>query len=84
MQRKLNSKRLLFVICAVAVAAFVVGIVGCAPKANPGNPTPQATKAEVTPEPDMFGVVEADQWKDIHPPSVCFLSGKRGQHSVLG
>lgn len=52
MQRKLNSKRLLLVICAVAVAAFVVGIVGCAPKANPGNPTPQATKAEVTPEPD--------------------------------
>ncbi len=61
MQRKSNSKRLLFVICAVAVAAFVVGIVGCAPKANPGNPTPQATKAEVTPEPDKFGVVEADQ-----------------------
>ncbi|MDD7202855.1 MAG: ammonia-forming cytochrome c nitrite reductase subunit c552, partial [Coriobacteriaceae bacterium] len=54
-------------ICAVAVAAFVVGIVGCAPKANPGNPTPQATKAEVTPEPDKFGVVEADQWKDIYP-----------------
>lgn len=67
MQRKLNSKRLLLVICAVAVAAFIVGIVGCAPKANPGNPTPQATKAEVTPEPDKFGVVEADQWKDIYP-----------------
>ena len=54
MQRKLNSRRLLFVICAVAVAV-------CAPKANPGNPTPQAAKAEVTPEPDKFGVVEADQ-----------------------
>ena len=61
MLRKSNSKRLLFVICAVAVAAFAVGIVGCAPKANPGNPTRQATKAEVTPEPDKFGVVEADQ-----------------------
>ena len=67
MKRDALSRKLLLCVCAVAVAAFVAGAIGCAPKANPGNPTPKAEKAAVTPEPDQFGVVKADQWKDIYP-----------------
>ncbi len=65
--RKLLSRVLLTLICALTVAALVLCAIGCAPKSNPGVPTPSAEKASVTPEVDEYGIVTAEAWKDIYP-----------------
>lgn len=67
MNRKLLGRTLLVLICAMAVTTLAVCAIGCAPKANPGIPTPNAEKAQTTPATDQFGIVTADSWKDIYP-----------------
>ncbi|MBQ6586180.1 MAG: ammonia-forming cytochrome c nitrite reductase subunit c552 [Coriobacteriales bacterium] len=57
----------LLALVAVLGAVAVIAAVGCAGKPNPGYPTPRAERAAVTPAPDKFGVVKAEQWKDIYP-----------------
>jgi len=66
----MKSKKLVVAVCAVATVAVITGAVACAPKANTntvGNPTPNVQQSNVTPTPDKFGVVKADQWKDAYP-----------------
>lgn len=67
MNRKLLSKALLVAICAISATTLIVCAIGCSPKPNPGVPTPTATKPSATPAVDEYGIVEADQWKDIYP-----------------
>ena len=66
----MKNKKLLITICALAVVAVVAGIAACAPKANTnayGNPMVNVQQADISPTPDKFGVVKADQWKDAYP-----------------
>ena len=70
MKRRRVNKKKLITVSVVAVVAVIVGISACAPKANTttvGNPTPNVQKADISPTPDQFGVVKADQWKDAYP-----------------
>ena len=65
----MKSKKVPIVVGVVAVVALA-GVVACAPKANTtvvGNPTPNVQPSGLTPQPDKFGVVTADQWKDEYP-----------------
>ncbi len=60
------------VVTAMCTVALVAGLAACAPAANnaapagDGGSSGQAAPVE-TPEPDEFGVVTADAWKDIYP-----------------
>ncbi|NPD31294.1 ammonia-forming cytochrome c nitrite reductase subunit c552 [Eggerthellaceae bacterium zg-1084] len=45
----------------------VVGVWGCAPKPNPGNPTPKAESPSYVPEKNSFGLVSSEAWKDLYP-----------------
>lgn len=66
----MKSKKLPVTVCIVVVVAAIAGVAACAPKANTstvGNPTPNVKQANVSPTPDKFGVVKADQWKDAYP-----------------
>ncbi len=67
MKRVTISKKLMLWIGVACSLALVLTLCACAPKQNPGNPTPTAEKAEVTPAADQFGVVHAESWKDIYP-----------------
>ena len=70
MNRGSKSKKLLIVVCVVAVVGVLAFASACAPKANTnlyGNPTVTVTKADVTPTPDKFGVVKASQWAQAYP-----------------
>lgn len=65
----MKGKKLVVTASAMAIVCAVVGVAACAPKAaNPvGNPTPNVQRADVTPTPDKFGVVKADQWAEVYP-----------------
>ena len=66
----MKSKKLIVSICALATVAVIVGVAACGPKANTntvGNPAPTVQQANVSPTPDKFGVVKAEQWKDAYP-----------------
>lgn len=66
----MKSKKLLITVCVIAVIAIIAGFAACSPKANTstiGNPTPNVTAANVSPEPDKFGVVTAEQWAEAYP-----------------
>ena len=66
----MKGKKLLITVCVVAMVTAIVGAAACAPKANThtiGNPTPNVQKADITPTPDQFGVVKADQWAKAYP-----------------
>ncbi len=65
--RRLISRKLVAGFVAIAVVGLVAGAVGCAGKPNPGYPTPTAEAPAVMPQPDQFGIVKAEQWKDIYP-----------------
>ena len=66
----MKGNKLRITACVFVVVAVIVGIAACAPKANTkgyGNPTPNVAQADVTPTPDKFGVVKADQWAEAYP-----------------
>ena len=66
----MKSKKTAIALCSFAIVAIVVGVAACAPKAatnTVGNPTPNVKQADITPTPDKFGVVKAEQWKDAYP-----------------
>ena len=66
----MKSKKLLITACVVLVVAALAAVSACAPKANTsvyGNPKVNVVKADVTPTPDKFGVVKADQWAEAYP-----------------
>lgn len=67
MKHRVASKQILLWSVVVALVVVAVALCGCSPQANTGNPTPQAEKAQTTPEADQFGVVHAEAWKDIYP-----------------
>lgn len=64
---KLKLKSKVALIWAGALCVVVVGLCACAPVQNKGIPVPEATKVEVTPEADEYGVVHADSWSEIYP-----------------
>lgn len=68
-----RNKLALWLSSMCAIALFM-GLVACAPQAdnsadqNKGADEPKEEPKQVeTPEPDKFGVVTADMWKDIYP-----------------
>ena len=66
----LNRKKTLLFAISLCTVVAIGGIAACAPKANTttvGNPTPTVTKASVTPEPDKYGIVKAEQWAEVYP-----------------
>jgi nitrite reductase (cytochrome c-552) len=66
MLKTLRNKKVL--VCAtVVVVALTACVVGCAPKTNPGNATPEATSPTYVPSADKFGVVDASSWADQYP-----------------
>ncbi|MDY2626135.1 MAG: ammonia-forming cytochrome c nitrite reductase subunit c552 [Coriobacteriales bacterium] len=69
-KRHAKRRKLLIVSTVVVVVALTAGIAtGCAGKKNTtvGNLKPNVEKSTVTPAVDRFGIVKADQWKDIYP-----------------
>lgn len=62
-----NKGKLKVAAGAFAAVALVVGIVGCAPKANMGNPTPVVTTPTSIPEKNSFGIIGTKSWKDQYP-----------------
>ena len=67
MARALKSKKLLIFMCVLAVTVAIAGVVGCAPKANPGNPTPSASSPTTVPAKNEFGVIGSDAWESQYP-----------------
>ncbi|WP_283169787.1 ammonia-forming cytochrome c nitrite reductase subunit c552 [Curtanaerobium respiraculi] len=65
-----SSKKLLICMVVVVAMAAVVAIVGCAPKANPGNPTPSASSPTTVPEVTKNGVIYGAEWESQYPNQV--------------
>lgn len=64
-----QKKKISLWIGTVCIIALVMGLVACEPNTNNDQPgTGNDTKTQVVqPEPDEFGVVKAEQWKDAYP-----------------
>lgn len=68
MQSAIKGRKLLVCLLVLAATlAVAVFVAACAPKANPGNPTPEATSPTTVPEADKFGVIDADSWASQYP-----------------
>ncbi|MGI6105352.1 MAG: ammonia-forming cytochrome c nitrite reductase subunit c552 [Raoultibacter sp.] len=65
------KRKLTLWVAVLCVITVITGMVACAPKANDPKAEQAAHNAEKftgeQPDPDEFGVVTADQWKDIYP-----------------
>ena len=62
-----TRKKLFVWVAVVALVAMGVAMTACAPKANPGNPTPERVAPATVPEADEFGVVSSEAWGEIYP-----------------
>ncbi len=65
----MGNKKVMMVISVLAVVSLVA-VAACSPKVNAsgyGDPTPNVVKASITPTPDKYGVVKADQWAEAYP-----------------
>ena len=60
-------KRALVWLCVAAIAIAALALYACAPKQNPGIPTPKAEAPSYVPEANSFGVIEAHSWADQYP-----------------
>ncbi len=64
-----RSMKLQITVAAFVAVMVVVGVMGCAPKANEGNPTPVGKAPTVVPvdQKNKFGLIGTEAWKDQYP-----------------
>lgn len=72
MEKILHNKKALMFLAVLCVIALIATLAACAPQASTDSTTTDNTSSEdtkpvSTPEPDEFGVITADAWKDTYP-----------------
>jgi nitrite reductase (cytochrome c-552) len=63
---KKNKKHIVW-ISSFCAFVLIFGLAACAPKENTGSLASSSDKELTNPEPDEYGVITAESWKDIYP-----------------